>query len=503
MKYIFIINAVAFLLGCGSYQLSEQAGSVQSVRIPKLNSVSEALAFLRTHPAIKTTGIPLALLVAELGIPPKQLGRYINVDSYLVTELLQVAGKSSSIIFAKGSTPREQVDAYIGKLDAEMLRSGVPIAQVEDNVKYQQDGWSSKEVRKTIGQRLDKERYVTHLVGRERGGELYIFFNGDEPPKQIATYLDSLPQEKLEEGIPIAQIVDNVSYTSDSRSDWSKSIGYYLDRENYVVVRLAMPDGTRKSMVFPKGADPSEQIAVYLKSLDPKMLKSEGVPIAQVVAAVNYTRNLSPKSSNMSVGINLDKEKYFVRLIKINGNKQLFIFPRYVQRLVGIGGEYEEFTFAEDDTPNVRISAYLEKLAPEKLKQGVSVAQVGNNIVKYGRDDWSREDFHTSISLYLDRDKYTTTFIIVNGKAETYIFAKDFTPHAQIRNYLKSLDPKMLKSEGVSVVQVGNNVSYRQQGQSSEDFYRAIRWYVHGREGYVSRMTKVDKEKHESSIFTE
>ena len=351
MKYIFIINAVAFLLGCGSYQLSEQAGSVQSVRIPKLNSVSEALAFLRTHPAIKTTGIPLAVLSAELNIPPKQLGRYINADSYLVTELLQVAGKSSSIIFAKGSTPREQVDAYIGKLDAEMLRSGVPIAQV--------------------------------------------------------------------------------------------------------------------------------------------------------VAAVNYTRNLSPKSSNMSVGINLDKEKYFVRLIKINGNKQLFIFPRYVQRLVGIGGEYEEFTFAEDDTPNVRISAYLEKLAPEKLKQGVSVAQVGNNIVKYGRDDWSREDFHTSISLYLDRDKYTTTFIIVNGKAETYIFAKDLTPHAQIRNYLKSLDPKMLKSEGVSVAQVGNNVSYRQQGQSSEDFYRAIRWYVHGREGYVTRMIRVDKEKHELRIFIE
>ena len=136
----------------------------------------------------------------------------------------------------------------------------------------------------------------------------------------------------------------------------------------------------------------------------------------------------------------------------------------YVKRLVGIGGEYEEFIFAEDATPPAQISAYLENLAPEKLKQGVSVAQVGNNIVKYGRDDWSREDFHTSITLYLDRDKYTTTFIIVNGKAETYIFAKGFTPHEQILSYLKSLDPKMLKSEGVSVTQVGNNVSYRQTG---------------------------------------
>ena len=90
MKHIFVIVTMVFLLGCrGGW-----VGTTHSVQIPKLNSVSAALAFLRTHPAIKTTGVPLAPLLAELDIHPNKFGRHINADRYLVIERLQVAGKA-------------------------------------------------------------------------------------------------------------------------------------------------------------------------------------------------------------------------------------------------------------------------------------------------------------------------------------------------------------------------------------------------------------------------
>ena len=96
----------------------------------------------------------------------------------------------------------------------------------------------------------------------------HIFLNGYEPPKQIAIYLDSLAQETLEEGATIAQVAENVSYVHDS---WSavvrhQSIGHYLDKDKYVV-RAVVSDRTKKNMIFPKGADPSEQITAYLNSL--------------------------------------------------------------------------------------------------------------------------------------------------------------------------------------------------------------------------------------------
>lgn len=125
----------------------------------------------------------------------------------------------------------------------------------------------------------------------------------------------------------------------------------------------------------------------------------------------------------------------------------------------------------------------------------MSIAEVGNSIVNYGLSDWSHKDFLSSISLYLDRDKYDTGFIMIGGKLATYIFAKGFTPHEQIRNYLQQIDPRILKSEGVSIAQVANNVSYWQQGQSVEELQRAIHWYLQGRDGYVVRPVAVDKDK--------
>ena len=528
MKHLFTITTMLVWLVCCGDGLPNQFGTAQTVKIPKLNSVSEVIAFLRMHPAIKTTGIPLGEIAVELGIDHSLLGRYINDDSHLETKKLQVNRKARSFIFAKDAMPHQQLADYLNSLDQDMFKTGVSFEQVENNVQYRQDGWSSDDMRRSLGHNIDKEKYAVYRLVTKKSEEKYIFLKGYEPPKQIAVYLANLDQETLEKGVPIAQIADNVTYLPD---DWSvsirhQSIGNYINRDKYIVHSI-VSEGKREKRVFLKDISPTMQITNYLKSLAPEAL-AQGVHVIQIADNVNYTHNLARKASNISIRTHLDQENYFIRGRNIKNKNQLFVFPRhtlayikaispddlkagvlidkvknlptdeeldkvgYATVLLSRDLEYEKFIFAKKYLPRRQISRYLASLAPEQLKQGVSVAQVADNIVRYGYKDWSREDFHGSIVLHLDKDKYRSDFLLVNSKVETYIFAKGFTSHEQILNYLQSIDPKIFKRKGISLQQVADNVSYRQPEQSDFEFFTELSWFIDGRHGYVLRYRKTD-----------
>ena len=541
MKHIFAIIVVVFLLGCGSNRFGKLTGTTPGLQLPKFNNVQEALVFLRTHPAVTTTGIPCDLLIDNLNLSRNMLSRYISDDSYLTKKKLQVAGKAMQLIFAIGTTPREQVETSLQSLDIEMLKAGgVPMTVVENKLKYKQDGWSSKELRRSLSRYIDKEKYVIHRMSEKKEEEKYIFLNGYEPPKQIARYLDSLDQETLEQGVSITEIAANVSFPPGS---WSNkaiyyAISYYIDEDKYITSKVTV-GGVSDTEFFPKGNSPAEQINKYLTSLHP-VIVNIGVSLDQIAAALSYTNNLPSVSSNKSIGMYLDREAYVTRKINKGRDTMIFVFTKegfkpgelkagipidkenaklmknlaaigdYLNRLgytrqYVMGGDYEEFIFAHSTTPGQQINGYLASLDPAKLKQGVSVKEVANNIVKYGREDWPYEDFLESISLYLDRDKYVTRFIIVAGEVDTVFFAKDFPPREQLFSYLQSLDEELLKTEGIPLTQVGKNVGYRQARQSDEEFFRSIRWHVRRMDGYVVRSIKRgrdgEEERREFRIF--
>ena len=99
----------------------------------------------------------------------------------------------------------------------------------------------------------------------------------------------------------------------------------------------------------------------------------------------------------------------------------------------------EKYIFAKGFTPAEQIAAYLATLDLETLKEGVPIAQLANNI-SFKQENWTTEVFHTAIGAYLDKNKYVTLRIMVDGKTETYIFAKGFTPAEQIERFLATLN---------------------------------------------------------------
>ena len=398
---LFIITAVVLLQGCGSYQFPEQAGATQNLKY--LKHVDDALAFLRRHPATKTRGILSKLYADELDIHPSVWGRYVNSDSWLVTREIVADGRPETYIFVKGFTPRDQIIKYLESLDPEILKRGVPIAQVGDNVAYKQDSWSLESFHTSIGLYLDKKKYVTRLISVD-GEKTLIFAKGFTPDAQITRYLESLDPEILKQGVPIAQVGDNVAYKRDSWSfeGFHASIGKYIDRKKYVTHKIKV-DG-EKALIFAKGFTPDAQITRYLESLDPEILK-RGVPIAQVGDNVAYKQDgWSLRGFHKSIGSYLDRKKYATHKILVDGR-------------------HERFIFAIGFTPSDQITRYLESLDPEILKQGVPIAQVGDNVA-YKQDSWSLGGFHTSIGSYLDKKKYVTHQIKVDGRLEAFIFAK-------------------------------------------------------------------------------
>ena len=112
------------------------------------------------------------------------------------------------------------------------------------------------------------------------------------------------------------------------------------------------------------------------------------------------------------------------------------------------------------------------------------IAQLANNI-SFKQENWTTEGFHTAIGGYLDRKKYVTQQIKVDGMSEKYIFAKGFTPAEQIDRYLDSIDPETLK-EGVPIAQLADNTSFKQEGWTTEGFHTAIGGYL-DRKKYVTQ----------------
>ena len=527
MKPFFVIMTMIFLVCYHSDWFTAQARAAQRLQIPKFNSVQEALVFLCTYPTITTQGVPLDLLVESLGISPTMLGRHIKADNHLTAVPIHHERRTTTVIFATGATPHEQINNFITTIPPARFKQGVPMAEFEENVEFKQDNWSSRQLRQSIGLHIDRERYVSHILG----GKKYVFYKGYAPPQQIARYLDNMTQQQLEEGVLLTQIADKVSYRLDS---WSKksvnqSIGYNLDKDKYVVQPIYI-EGEREFILYPKGATPHEQIARYLQNSHPVILRL-GVPSAQIASAVNYTRKLSPVNASKSVAKRLNKETYLLRVIAVKGERIVVVtsqavpedetfvagvliddkikdellrnYPSiyhyfnslgYARHYVGIGGKYQEFIFAKNYTPPDQVNGYLDNLDPQRLKQGISVEEIANNVVKYGREDWPQEDFYESISHYLDRSKYATSFILAGNEVKTVIFAKDAIPRLQLLSYLASLDSEILTHEGVSLTQVGNNVSYWQHHQSNAEFRRSVRWQVQALEGYAIRWTKKSKD---------
>ena len=526
MKFFFVIVTMVLLSCWRSDWFSVQARSASSMPFPKFKDVREALVFLRTYPTITTQGVPLELLAKKLGMGAGSLETHIKADPHLTAAQMHLEGSSTIVIFGTGATPHEQVNNFMTTIPPARFKEGVPIAEVEANVRYKQDDWSSNQLRQSIGLHIDREKFVMHVLGEKRR----IFLKGDAPPQQVDTYLGSMTKKKLEEGVSLAQIADNVGYLLDSWSERSahQSISYYLNKDKYAMHPLYI-DGVREHKVYPKRATPPKQLERCLQKIHPVMLML-GVPSAQIAADVNYTCKLSSINARKSIAKHLDKETYSLRAIQVKGERIVLIASQevpgakvfmagvlvddklkaelrrnyslvdeyldklgYTRKFVGIGGEYQEFILYKDDTPHNQINSYLDNLDPQRLKQGVPIEEIANNIVKYGREDWPQEDFLQSISYYLDRDKYATSFIIAGDEVKTVIFAKDFTPRMQLLSYLDSLDRELLQHQGLSLKQISHAVSYWQYHQAQEEFFRAMRWRT--LEGYVVRWAKRSKGK--------
>ena len=334
MKLISII-AVVILLGCGS-QLHEQAGSAQNARglreitqIIKrsINGWEETLAFLRTHPFATTIGIRSNTIAEALDIHPIPWGQLVNSDSSLVTHPIIVDGKVERYIFAKRFTPAKQVASYLRSLDPELLKKGIPIEEVGAKVDFKQEGWSRESFHGSIGNYLDKDKYVSRRIMVDGKEEMYIFAEGFTPAKQIASYLRSLDPELLKKGIPIEEVGAKVTFKHDgwSREGFHMSIGRSLDKDKYVSRRI-MVDGKGERYIFAKRFTPAKQVASYLRSLDPELLK-KGIPIEEVGAKVDFKQEgWSRESFHGSIGNYLDKDKYVSRQIRVDGKGEMYIF---------------------------------------------------------------------------------------------------------------------------------------------------------------------------------
>ena len=402
---LFFITAV-LLLGCG--QPPEQAGTTQKIKLPKniFRHPDDALAFLRTHPAIKTQGLLSNLFAAELDLHPSVWGKYVNSDSALVTQQIKVDGMGEKYIFAKGFTPREQIAAYLDSIDAEALQNGMPTAQIADNVSFKQENWTTHGFHTAIGGYRDKKKYVTQPIMVDGMGEKYIFAKGFTPAEQIAAYLATLDLETLKEGVPIAQLADNVSFKQEgwTTEGFHNSIGSYLDKNEYVTQKI-MVDGKTETYIYTTGFTPREQIAAYLATLDLETLK-EGVPIAQLADNVSFKQEgWTTEGFHNSIGGYLDTN------------------DEYVTQPIMVDGKIETYIYATGFTPDEQIAAYLATLNLETLKEGVPIAQVADNTT-FKQERWTTHGFHIAIGSYLDTNKYVTQRINIDGKRETYIFAQ-------------------------------------------------------------------------------
>ena len=100
-------------------------------------------------------------------------------------------------------------------------------------------------------------------------------------------------------------------------------------------------------------------------------------------------------------------------------NSNFFLETRQVM----VDGKTARLIFHKRFTPEEQIAHYLNDLNPEVFKEGLPIAQVGER-VQFKQDDWSRTVFHQAIGKYIDRKKYVTRQVMVDGKIDKLIFAK-------------------------------------------------------------------------------
>ena len=90
---------------------------------------------------------------------------------------------------------------------------------------------------------------------------------------------------------------------------------------------------------------------------------------------------------------------------------------------INVDGKLETCIYAKGFTPPEQIAAYLDSIDAQTLQQGVLIAQVADNTT-FKQEGWTTAGFHISIGSYLDKKKYVTQQIMVDGKMERYIYAK-------------------------------------------------------------------------------
>ena len=353
-------------------------------------------------------GVPIAQVADKVSFRQEGLtdhGFHISIGHLLdrkkyVSQQIKVDGRSERLIFAKGFTPQEQIDKALNSLSKEQLERGVPIAQVADKVSFRQEGLTDNGFHNSIGQLLDRKKYVSQNISVDGRSERLIFAKGFTPKEQLDEALNSLSKEQLERGVPIAQVADKVSFRQEGCTDkgFHTSIGQLLDRKKYVSQNISVDDRSEK-FIFAKGFTPQEQIDEVLNSLPQEQLE-RGVPISQVADKVSFRQEgLTDHGFHISIGHLLDRKKYVSQQTKVDGRSERLIF-------------------AKGFTPQEQIDKALNSLSKEQLERGVPIAQVADK-VSFRQEGWTDNGFHTSIGLLLDRKKYVSQHI--NG--DTYIFA--------------------------------------------------------------------------------
>ena len=235
----------------------------------------------------------------------------MNAESDLLTQQIRVSGVRELNIFTKGFTPREQLDKVLNSLPEEQLQQGVPITQVADNVSFRRESWTDHEFHTSIGTILDRKKYVSQSISVGNMRELRLFKKGFTPREQITKFLNSLPEEQLQQGVPIAQVTEKVRFRQESWTDheFHTSIGLLLDRKKYVNQRIVIGEIVKR-FIFAKGFTPREQITKFLNRLPEEQLK-QGVPITQVADNVSFRQEgWTDQYFHQSIGRLLDKEKH-------------------------------------------------------------------------------------------------------------------------------------------------------------------------------------------------
>ena len=309
--------------------------------------------------------------------------------------------------------------------------------------------------------------------------ETHIFAKGFLPKNQVARVIDGLDPERLKQGVAIEEIADAVHFKQDS---WSTegfhiAIGRYIDKKKYVT-RQILVDGKTETRIFDKGFLPEDQVTRVIDGLDSERFK-QGVAIEEVANNVHFKQDSwSTMGFHNVIGLYLDRKKY-------------------VTRQITVGGKDETRIFAKGFSPEDQVARVIGDLDEERLKQGVAIEEIAD-AVHFKKDSWSTEGIHKAIGSYLDKKKYVTRRIKINGKQERRIFAKIFLPKEQVARAIDALDPERLK-QGVAIEEIADAVHFKQESWSTEGFHRAISRYL-DKKKYVTRKIRGDG-KPETRIF--